>query len=269
MTILSTIVAAFYLFAILPLIDGFASLVFVLLPFYLPFGILLGMPRIGVKVTPLGLNLVAFLGLTNARYQTDFAAFANSSLALLTGIAIGILMFRLLRPLGVEWTIQRIRQGILNDLERISARGADVSRSRFASRMFDRINALLSRLDPAVPEQRMLMRSALAALRIGLNILFLKDVLQDLPDETGTAVARVLAGLERQFGALRTGSGGAGTLPEIEDAVVLLTTYPSGSGEDLLTALVAIKSALHRHADLFGGASADPVPEVLLRERQA
>ena len=65
------------------------------------------MPRIGLKVTPLGLNLIAFLGLTNARTRTDLAASLNSSLALYDRHRIGILMFRLLRPLGVEWTVQR------------------------------------------------------------------------------------------------------------------------------------------------------------------
>ncbi|MEZ0168656.1 FUSC family protein [Microvirga sp. TS319] len=263
MTIFSAIFAAIYLFAVLPSIDGFVSLVFAFLPFYLPFGILLGLPRISLKVTPLGLNLVAFLGLTNVRSQPDFASFANSSLALLAGIGAGILMFRLLRPLGVEWTVRRIRRGILRDLERLAGPETMVSRNRFASRMFDRINALFSRLDATQPDQRALMRSALAALRVGFNLILLKEASHEIPRDAATAIARVLAELERHFRDLRMGTTISGPLHAIDDAVAILLARPVSRVEDLLTALVAVSSALHQHADLFGQVRSSPVPDII------
>lgn len=266
MTILSAVIAAFYLFAVLPMIDGFASLVMVLLPFYLPFGILLGLPGIGIRVTPLGLNIVALLGLTNTPTQPDLASFINSSSALIVGIGAGILMFRLFRPLGVEWTIRRVRGGVLRDLERLASPDANVSRTRFASRMFDRINALFARLDIAQPEQRATMRSALAALRIGFNIMTLKAVRGDLTHDAARAVDRVLAALARHFGRLAAGQSVSETLGEIDDAVALLLERPTGPADETLTALVAIGSALHRHADLFGQARTAPVPSVLRKE---
>jgi uncharacterized membrane protein YccC len=266
MTLFSAIFAAVYMFVVFPAIDGFMSLIIALLPFYLPFGILLGLPRIGLKVSPFGLNLVAFLGLTNARSQPDFAAFVNSSLALLGGIIAGILMFRLLRPLGVEWTVGRIRRGVLRDLERLAESEANVGRDRFASRMFDRINALFSRLDASQPDQRALMRSTLAALRVGFNIMLLKAARSHVPRDIAMAIDRVLAGLGRHFGELRAGTGGSGALHEIDDAVALLLAWPTRQAEDLLTGLVAISSTLHRHADLFGRARHSPVPDALRQE---
>jgi uncharacterized membrane protein YccC len=266
MTLLSAIFAVVYMFAVFPAIDGFMSLIIALLPFYLPFGILLGLPRIGLKVAPFGLNLVAFLGLTNARSQPDFAAFANSSLALLGGISAGILMFSLLRPLGVEWTVRRIRRGVLRDLERLAESEANVGRDRFASRMFDRINALFSRLDASQPDQRALMRSTVAALRVGFNIMLLKAARSHVPRDIAMAIDRVLAGLGRHFSELRAGTGGSGSLHEIDDAVALLLARPTRQAEDLLTGLVAISSTLHRHADLFDRARHSPVPDALRQE---
>ncbi|WP_048709396.1 FUSC family protein [Microvirga massiliensis] len=263
MTLLSVIFAAIYMFAVFPAIDGFTSLIIALVPFYLPFGIVLGLPRIGLKVTPLGLNLIAFLGLTNTRSPPDLAGFANSSLALLGGIGIGILMFRLLRPLGVEWMVRRIRRGVLRDLERLAVSQAPVSRDRFASRMFDRINALFSRLDASQPDQRALMRSTLAALRVSFNIMLLKTARNHVARDVAVAIDRVLDGLGYHFGALRSGAGDSGPLHEIDDAVVLLLAQPSQQAADLLTSLIAISGTLYRHADLFGSARQSPVPAVL------
>jgi uncharacterized membrane protein YccC len=238
----------------------------VLLPFYLPFGILLGLPGIGIRVTPLGLNLVALLGLTNTPTQPDLASFINSSSALIVGIGAGILMFRLFRPLGVEWTIRRVRGGVLRDLERLAGPDANVSRTSFASRMFDRINALFARLDISQPDQRATMRSALAALRIGFNIMTLKAVRRDLTEDAARAVDRVLAALARHFRRLVAGQAVSEPLGEIDEAVAVLLERPTGPVDETLTALVAIGSALHRHADLFGPARTVPVPAVLRKE---
>lgn len=252
MTALSAIAAAIYLFAVLPWIDGFGSLVAVLLPFYLPFGILLAMPGVGTRVTPLGLNLAALLGLTNNGVQTDFATFANSTLALLAGIVSGILMFRLLRPLGVEWTIRRIRQSALRDLERLAEPENRIPRPLFESRMFDRINALFSRIDMTNPEQRDMIRAQLTGLRIGLNVIALKAARADLHPPAADAVTRFLAALSNHFGRLRSGIVREGTLPELDHAVGAVLEYGGDRPvEEVLASLVAIGSALHRHAGFF------------------
>ncbi|NIX76334.1 FUSC family protein [Microvirga terricola] len=266
MTFLSAVVAAIYLFAVFPLIDDFPSLVIVLLPFYLPFGVLLALPRIGTLVTPLGLNLAALLSLSNTSMQTDMAAYINSASALLIGIVASILSFRLLRPLGTEWTVRRIRRGILRDLERIAAAISPVDRNRFASRMFDRINALFSRLDTRHPDQRAIMRSALSALRVGFNILNLKQARTSLSAPLARSLDQVFAALAAHFGALKDGVSHITALPEIDWAAALLLEEGGAAGADVLTALVALGSALHRHQDFFDVARPHLVPEVLRNE---
>jgi uncharacterized membrane protein YccC len=268
MTLISAVLAAIYMFGILPGLDDFASLTVALLPFYLPFGILLALPRIGLQVTPLGLNVVALLGLSNTPSQPDLATFLNSTIALVAGIGAGILSFRLLRPLGVEWTVRRIRSGVLNDLERLALPGA-VNRDRFASRMFDRINALFTRLDVSDEEQRAMMRSTLAALRIGFNILLLRSARNGLPQNTAQAVDKALSALAIHFRELGSNRRGAGSVRELDQAVATLLEHPSERADDVLTALVAIGSALHRHSDFFGVNRPSPLPEALRPEALA
>ncbi|AWM86334.1 FUSC family protein [Microvirga sp. 17 mud 1-3] len=268
MTLLSAVAAAIYLLAVLPAIDGFTSLVMVLLPFYLPFGILLALPRIGTQVTPLGLNLVAFLSLTNSTTQTDFANFLNSTLGLLGGIVVGILMFRLLRPLGVEWAVRRIRRGIMRDLQALASGEVSADRSRFASRMFDRINALFSRVDIARPEQQGLMRGALTSLRIGFNLLTLRAVRTALPAPASRALDAALADLARHFRHLKNGRQNP-TPPDLRPAIAILTTHRSSATADALTALMAIGSAMDRHGDFFGISEPYALHAVLAQQESA
>ncbi|WP_204213432.1 FUSC family protein [Microvirga pudoricolor] len=264
MTIYSALAAAVYAFAVLPRIDGFASLVMVLIPFYIPFGILLALPRLGLQVTPLGLNLVALIGLTNSSTPPDFAAFVNSTLALLTGLVAGILAFRLLRPLGVDWTVRRIRRSILRELQVLADPGSSGSRQAFAGRMFDRINALFTRLDGADPTQRDLLRGSLAALRIGLNLTTLQRVRPRLEPGAGRMVEQSLNALSRHFRHLKNGKAANASLPDIDRAVTALLSHgPSPAAEDALTALVAISSALHRHAGFFEVAAPTMLPAPL------
>jgi hypothetical protein len=107
------------------------------------------------------------------------------------------------------------------------------------------------------------MRSVLATLRIGFNILTLKSARRECPPETRRAVDRVLSALARQFGDLRSGRSSTGSLQEIDHAVALLLEKPSGPAEDMLTALVAIGSALHHHGDFFDVSRPSPLPEAL------
>ncbi|MBZ6078110.1 FUSC family protein [Microvirga puerhi] len=251
MTLLSAIAAAIYLLAIFPTVDDFTSLVMVLLPFYLPFGILLAQPSIGTKVTPLGLNLVAFLGLTNTTTQADFASFLNSTLALLSGISVGILMFRLLRPLGVDWTIRRIRRGILRDLQVLASGEGSFDRAHFASRMFDRINALFSRVDIIQPNQQRLMRGALTALRVGFNLLTLRRIQSSLHPAAARALDAGLIDLSHHFRNLKNERQN-GQAPDLRHIVPILIAHRSSRTAEALTALIAISSAMDRHQDFFG-----------------
>jgi uncharacterized membrane protein YccC len=251
MTVYAIAVAAIYVFAIFPRIDGFVSLMAVLLPFYLPFGMIIALPRLGPAVLPLVLNTTALLSLGNEHLAPDFAGYLNTSLGLVAGIVAGVLMFRLLRPLGVAWTVQRLTADMMADLAQ-AALASGVHRFRFESRMYDRINALFTRLDPAEPGQLATMRGSLAALRVGLNILAFRAARPLLARELASAVDVVLAALARRFVAQSQGNGANSPMPLIDDTITsLLAAGPAPGVTEALVALDGIHTSLSQHPGFF------------------
>jgi uncharacterized membrane protein YccC len=254
MTVYGTVVASIYVFVVFPRIDGFAALVVVLLPFYLPLGMFLALPRIGPMLLPLALNTTALLGLTNERASIpDFASFLNGALGLLVGVAAGVVMFRLLRPLGVGWTVQRLTADMMADLAQLARSGVAVPRFQFESRMYDRINALFSRLDPSDAGQLATMRGSLAALRVGLNTLALERALPRLAPELRTAAAVVLTTLARWFGAPGARAEDTSPVAAIDAAMDRLLTAGGAPGvTETLVALGGIRTSLSQHQAFFG-----------------
>jgi uncharacterized membrane protein YccC len=252
MTVLSVILAALALYGVLPLVDDFAGLAAMLALFYIPFGMLMPLPRIGTTLVPLGLNFTALIGITNTSPPSDFAAFVNGALGLLGGIAIGIAMFRLLRPLGLAWTLRRIHAAILRDLARLADRGVPAHRDRFEGQMYDRINALMARLDPGKPDERALLQGALALLRIGLNLLGLRASVPALAEPARQAVQAALDLLARHFAGLA--GGGRDPLSSTPGTRALAALREAGEGrpvERCLATLSAIRVTLDTHADFF------------------
>ena len=130
----------------------------------------------------------------------DFASYLNTALGLLAGIAAGVLVFRLLRPLGVDWTVRRLTADMMADLAQLAV---------------GRRSAAFPLREPDVrPDQRPVhparslragqlatMRGSLAALRVGLNTLALHRRPPEPGAGAGARVAGVLATLARWFGA--------------------------------------------------------------------
>ncbi|MFO1071792.1 MAG: FUSC family protein [Geminicoccaceae bacterium] len=268
MNLIGTGIAAIYVFALFPTITGFASLVAVLLPVYLPFGMLLGLPQLGPTVLPLLLGVTAVLGIGQST-TPDFAAFVDTALGLCAGIAIAILQFRLLRPFGVGWTVRRLVHGLLADLADQATAQQLAAREAFESRMFDRINALFVRLDPDDPGQRDVMQAALASLRIGLNLRLLRRVQPELPQDAGRAVAAACAALGAQLAALAARDAApVSSLPALGAATeALLAAGPVPHVAAALASVGGIETSLVRHAAFFAlpepaadAAAAVPVP---------
>lgn len=252
MTAWAILVGAVYLFGVLPRVDGFVGLVLVLLPFYLPFGMIVALPRVGTAFLPLVLNTTALLGLTNERAPPDLATYLDSAFGLVVGAAVAILMFRLLRPVGVGWAVRRLVAGIMADLARLAAAGAREPRLAFESRMLDRLAALFTRLDPGDPEQRAIMQGGLAALRVGLNVLGLQAVRPTLPAAARPAVDAALAALARKLARPDRPGAAPSPLPAIEAAMArLLEAGPLPGVTRALVTSSAIHTSLCQHPAFF------------------
>jgi uncharacterized membrane protein YccC len=252
MLIVSTVFAGFYLFLVLPPLSTFPALVVALAPFLLVCGLFLAVPATIPYALPVVMNASALIGVSNAM-SYDFAVFANNFAGYVVGIWIGAAALRLLRPLSTEWAVQRLTRGMMADLARMAEAPLTEPRSAFESRMFDRINALLMRLDPMIAPQRLAMQGGLASLRVGLNILALRGYRPLLPQAAVLPVERALRVLADHFSRaaqrrdarspLAVLQAARGRLLSLEESPLLTT---------VIEALYSIEMTLAQHPGFFG-----------------
>ncbi len=258
MAAVACVIYLLYFTLVLPRVDGFPMLALVLGAVLVPAGILMPAPRIGPSGLLLCINFLTLLGLSD-RASLDFAGAINNSLATLAGIALAVLLFRLIRPLGVRWMAQRFVTGIMADLSRMAS-GSGLSQAEFESRMFDRINGLFSRLDHASPGDRPILHGSLASLRVGHNIMILRRLLGRLPPPGTRAVEAALAALERHFGLAWRHRGRSG--PEAMAALARAGEALQGLDTDrntvaALVSVTAIWVTLSYQSEFFAMPQAD------------
>ena len=258
MGLLGVVIAAFYLFLVLPPLDTFAALVVAVAPFYLACGLLLAVPGGAAWAMPMIFVGGALLGLSNAM-DYDFPDFMNGAFSYVVGIGIGAAGLGLLRPIGSEWTVRRLIRGMLRELADIAAAANLEQRPVFESRMFDRVNALFLRLDAADAQQRATLQAGLAGLRIGLNVLALRSLLPALPAKAEAAGREAVAAMAGHF--RRAARHGNTRMPLSELAAARERILAIGDDPLLIRAaeaLYSIEMTLRQHGEVFGA----PAPEM-------
>jgi uncharacterized membrane protein YccC len=252
MSIVGAVIAGLYLFLVLPPLTTFPALIVALAPFYLTCGLLLTIPARAPFVMPVIFTGGGLIGISNEMHY-DFPAFLNNCLSYVVGIWIGATALTLLRPLGTEWMVRRLIRGMMGDLARATETATIELRTALESRIFDRINALLMRLDPTDPEHRTVMQGGLASLRIALNILALRTYRPQLPEPAAVIVENALAAIREHFARADRDRQTLPLLPVLEaayrdvlsldDDVLLIRTAE---------ALHAIEMTLEQHPGFFG-----------------
>ncbi len=255
MSIVGSLIAWLYLFAVLPPLTSYPALVVALAPFYLLCGLLLTSPVATPFTMPLIFVAGGLMGISN-QMTYDFAAFGNNVVSYVVGIGIGAAALGLLRPIGADWAVRRLCRGMFGDLAHAAGAPVADTRGAFESRMFDRINALFMRLDPMAAEPRAILQASLAALRIGLNILALRNLRLLLPAAAVPPVREALAALAGHFEGMRRGR--AAELPLAILATARQAMLAAGEQAELVRAAEAlynIETTLRLHADFFAPAA--------------
>lgn len=143
--VVASVVAGIYLFGIFPAIHDFPMLVLVLAAVFLPIGALLHRPKTMLIALPLVVNLTALLSLQNT-YNANIQSFVNAAVAMVLGIGFAVVLTRLFRSVGAEWSARRlVRQGWRTLADAAEGRGAQ-DRQHFAARMLDLLGLLAPRL---------------------------------------------------------------------------------------------------------------------------
>jgi uncharacterized membrane protein YccC len=251
MSLIGALIGALYLLVVLPPLSTFPALVLALAPFYLACGLFLSAAI--PAVLPVIFVAGGLTSISNAMTY-DFSVFLNDYLSYVVGIGIGGLALRLLRPLGTDWVVRRLTRGMLRDLGRVAGSAALESRTAFESRMFDRINALLMRLNPMVDAERAVMQGGFASLRVGLNILALRRNRAALPPAAAMAIDRALAALADHFGRTVRGRRAAKTLLPLLEAArdCILTLDDDAVFTQTAESLYGIETTMQQHPIFFG-----------------
>jgi uncharacterized membrane protein YccC len=251
MTIVGAVIAAAYLFVLLPTLDTFAALVVALAPLYLACGLLLTVPRAIPMVIPLIFVAGGLISISN-QMTYDFEAFANNALGYLVGIGFGAVSLALFRPFGREVAATRLIHGVLRDLAHVATAATPETRAAYESRTFDRINALLAQLDPETPRYGQSVQGSFAALRVGLNILVLRRELPHVPGDVARSIEGALTGLSGAFRAALSGRASVSPAPLLEAARARAL---SAEGDLLIVAdaLYGIQNTIEQHEGFFFG----------------
>lgn len=193
-----TTVAGIYLFGILPAVNDFGALALVLSVAFIPLGLLVYNPTT-MLIGLLTLSQLATLLSLQGSYKTDFQTFINSSCSTLLGLLFAVLVTRLFRSVGADWTARRlVRQGwqLLAD----AAAGHGVQdRARFTGRMLDLLGLVTPRLAAAPDDSELATVDMLDEVRIGLNILQLRTARRELPAINAAGVDRLLEQISAHY----------------------------------------------------------------------
>src|SRR6202790_2879442 len=184
-------------FYLMPLAIDFPSMAVVLAPLMLTCAFIMAQPRIG----PLGLlSVVYFVFATNIDnvMTYDAAGFFNSSLAVLVGIAVAVVLFATFFPETPAFAVRRFRRQLSVHLSHL----VDASRcasalSCYQSALCGQLGTTLARVKDEPRVVRECSESALAALSAAQAVSRLKSSLDRITvaPKIGTEWSRLLARL--------------------------------------------------------------------------
>jgi uncharacterized membrane protein YccC len=186
-------------FYLMPLAVDFPSMAVALAPLMLTCGFIMAQPRIG----PLGLLSAVYFAFASSIDNVmtyDAVAFLNSSLAILVGIAVAVVLFATFFPETPASAGRRFRRQVfvhLSDLASARPCGPALRRYQFA--LLEQLGATLARVKDAPKLAHECWASALAALSAAQAIGRLKSSLDGTVVAPGIAAegSRLLARLSQ------------------------------------------------------------------------
>ena len=256
-TVVSCVVVAIYLFAVLPATSTFEMLVFALAPYFILCGLLMARPTTMLVGLALAANGASLLALQET-YSADFGTFANSSLAMLVGMWTAALTTRLIRSVSAEWTLRRLLRANAEGLRRAARGDGHDHGLELAALMLDRIALAAPRLAKLPPEEVEQLGDLIGEVRVGINVVELRRARRRLVGEARQAVDDLLSRLGR------TGMAGADApmLASLDRAIDALLRESQGDvGRGALMGLTGLRRGLFRDASDFV-ASPPPSEEV-------
>jgi len=196
-TMVSSLLAGLYLFAVLPNVHEFGMLVILLAGPFIFAGGFIPQPRFTLASMLTAVNTATFLSLQGA-YDANFLTFVNSNLSGCVGLLFAFLFIRVCRPFGAEVAAARLTRSGWADVVIAASPHAIAMQTNMASRMLDRLMQLLPRLGASDDDHHPSIES-FRDLRVGLNALDLQQMRRTLTEELRRPIDAVLTGIRQYF----------------------------------------------------------------------
>lgn len=252
-TLVSLPLAAVYLFAVLPSIDGFPMLSAVMAPPLLFIGLYIPDPK------RMGSALAVLIGFCNAltlqeTFTADFASFLNANLSQFVGLLFAIVVTAGLRSMGVDASARRLLVRTWKGLSHLARARQAPDPAAFAAILVDRLGMLTPKLAEAGERHDFIGVDALRDLRVGMNLVSVQIARPDLPPEDRTHLDAALDGVGEHFATLAAGGGrepGQDLLAHIDTALRGLSIAPAASAVQGVSGLVGLRRNLFPKAEAF------------------
>lgn len=245
--VVAIVIDAVYLFAILPRAQDLEMLVLAFAPVFLILGVLTAVPATARVSGPISFIAATQLALSSS-YNADFASYANSAAAAIFGLGATAIILRIVRSVSAEWTawrlLRRNRVGIAN----IAANRSLTNLNVFAQLMLDRLGLVIPRLAISAEGLGGAATSALADIRVGINIIRLQRDAMHLPEQLRRAIRTMLDAIAIHYRGRNLDRADVALLGAIDRVIAIAVQNPATMTRDLLLQLGGIRRGLFPNA---------------------
>lgn len=245
--LIAIVVDAIYLFAVLPRANDFAVLVLAFAPFFLLVGALTSMPATARAAGPVSFITATLLALSGG-YSADFASYANSSASSIFGLGATAIIIRIFRSVSAEWTAWRLLRRNRIDVANIAANRNAATLGDFAALMLDRLSQVVPRLALSPEGGDDAAASALADVRVGVNIIGLQRGTMNVPEQLRRAIRTMLDAIAAHYRRRTLDRADATLLDVIDRTITTAVLDPTTRTRDMLLQLGGIRRGLFPNA---------------------
>lgn len=252
-SLISLPLAALYMFAVLPAIDGFPMLAAAMAPPLLFLGLYIPDPR------RMGAALAVLMGFCNAlalqeTFSADFAGFLNGNLGQFVGLLAAIVVTASLRSMGVDASARRLLARTWRNLARLARSRQAPEPAAFAAVLVDRLGMLTPKLAEVGHAHDFVGVDALRDLRVAMNLVAVQSARPDLSPEGKDQLDAALDGVGEHFAALAAGERPVpkpDLLARLDTALRGLAGVSAASAVQGVAGLVGLRRNLFPEAPAF------------------
>jgi uncharacterized membrane protein YccC len=259
-TIAALPLSAFYLFGLLPAIDGVAELAVSLAPALLFMGYIQADPARAPYALPMLACFIVAMGFLD-RFTADYARFFNVAFAQMGGVIVTIASARLFRSVGADWSLRRILRSSWREIAALAGSRRASDEVGWTYRMSDRLGLVASRMALLSAGESAEGVDALRDLRVGRNIIRLRHA-RAISPVVAAGPLNLLLSQTADFYTMRAAHGRAlapphSLLTAIDDALGVLSALPAGNTRRQgFLAATGLRRNLFPEAAAYAGAPA-------------